>query len=151
MTDKKVVKSLDNGNQIIEDMELLNKYKFIGTVEECRQERMTGFELNEAKAELEFVKDRFYDFPEETNVSNSIKNIQNAIRAIEEIEDYYAIGTVEECRQARERQKAKKPTLYGDFEDGKLICQNCEEDLMDLAECGFSCCPYCGQKLDWSE
>lgn len=29
----------DNDNQIIEDMELLNKYKFIGTVEDCREAR----------------------------------------------------------------------------------------------------------------
>lgn len=64
---------------------------------------MTGFELKEAKTELEFVEDRFYDFPEETGVSNSINNIQNAIKAIEELEEYYAIGTVKECREAVER------------------------------------------------
>lgn len=74
-----------------------------------------------------------------------------AIKALKEIQQYRAIGTIEECREARERQRAKKPELYGDFEDGKLLCPNCEEDLMDLAECGFNCCPYCGQNLDWSE
>lgn len=63
---------------------------------------MTGFELKEARTELEFVKDRFCDFPKETNASNSINNIQNAIKAIEELEEYYVIGTVEECREARE-------------------------------------------------
>lgn len=51
---------------------------------------------------------------------------------------------------AVEKQIQKKPTLYGDFEDGKLICPNCDEDLMDLAECGFNCCPYCGQSIDWN-
>lgn len=70
---------------------------------------MTGIELKEAKEELEFVIDRFYDFPEETNVTNSINNVQNAVKAINELEDYYAIGTVEECREAIERQMAKKP------------------------------------------
>lgn len=73
------------------------------------------------------------------------------ISSLEEIQQYRAIGTVEECREAREKQKGKKPTLYGDFEDGKLLCPNCEEDLMDLAECGFNCCPYCGQAIDWSD
>lgn len=49
-----------------------------------------------------------------------------------------------------EKQIPKEPTLYGDFEDEKLLCPNCEEDLMDLAECGFNCCPYCGQAIDWN-
>ena len=74
-----------------------------------------------------------------------------AIDLIQELQQYRKIGTVEECREAREKQKGKKPTLYGDFEDGKLLCPNCEEDLMDLAECGFNCCPYCGQAIDWSD
>lgn len=76
---------------------------------------------------------------------------ETIINGFDELEQYRAIGTVEECREARERQRTKKLELYGDFEDGKLLCPNCEEDLMDLAECGFNCCPYCGQKLDWSE
>ena len=57
-----------------------------------------------------------------------------AIKVFEEIQQYRAIGTVEECREARERQREKIPTLQGDFEDGKLLCPNCEEDLMNLAE-----------------
>ncbi len=50
---------------------------------------------------------------------------------------------------AVEKQISKRPMFYGDFEYGKLLCPNCEEDLMDLAECGFNCCPYCGQAIDW--
>lgn len=49
---------------------------------------MEDFELKEAIEELEFVKNRFYDFPEETGVSEDIKNIQNAIKAIKEFEEY---------------------------------------------------------------
>lgn len=73
------------------------------------------------------------------------------IEVLSDLRQYQKNGTVEECREARERQRGKKPTLYGDFEDGKLLCPNCEEDLMDLTECGFNCCPYCGQAIDWSE
>lgn len=80
-----------------------------------------------------------------------VRAVNMATEALEEIQKYREIGTVEECREAREKQKGKKPTLYGDFEDGKLLCPNCEEDLMDLAECGFNCCPYCGQAIDWSD
>ena len=61
---------------------------------------------------------------------------------LEEIRQYRLLGTVEECLGAKEKRIPKKPTLYGDFEDGKMLCPNCEEDLMDLAECGFNCCPY---------
>ncbi len=57
-----------------------------------------------------------------------------AIESMKKLQQYRAIGTVEECREARERQREKIPTLQGDFEDGKLLCPNCEEDLMNLAE-----------------
>lgn len=122
---------------------------------------MTGFELKEAKEELEFVKDRFYDFPKETNVTNSINNVQNAIMAINELEDYYAIGTVEECREARERQRAKKP-IYKHYEDKgeppyvKIACPNgCRIQLYPVTEKRLAhehvFCPKCGQKMDWSD
>ena len=40
---------------------------------------------------------------------NEITAICEAIKAMEEIQQYRAIGTVEECRAAVEKQKAKKP------------------------------------------
>lgn len=105
---------------------------------------MTGFELKEAKTELEFVKDRFYDFPEETNVSNSINNIQNAIKLIEELEEYYAIGTVKECREAREKQRGKKPVKYGDARQGLDNEGNSMSRQEDCYEC-----PTCGSFLGY--
>ena len=72
-----------------------------------------------------------------------------AIQALEENQQYHAIGTVEECRAAMEKQSAKTLTFYGDSEDGKLLCPACKEDLWEIKECGFSNCPYCGQKLNW--
>ena len=39
-------------------------------------------------------------------------------RDCEELEQYRNIGTVEECREAVEKQKAKKPVLRND--NGKL-------------------------------
>ncbi len=117
---------------------------------------MKGIELKKAKEELEFVIDKFYDFPEEAGVSNSINNIQNAIKAIEELEEYYAIGTVEECRKAVEKQKAKKPTYEGDgYADGELvydtwICPNCGE-YYETDYDDYIYCPNCGQAIDLSE
>ena len=39
--------------------------------------------------------------------------IEEAIKALEEIQQYRAIGTVEECRKAVEKQKNRKSCKYG--------------------------------------
>lgn len=79
-----------------------------------------------------------------------------AINALEELEQYHAIGTVEECRAAVEKQTAKKPDFEGDgYADGNLvydtwICPCCEKHYeVDYDDYDF--CPNCGQKIDWSE
>lgn len=109
--------------------EEVQQYRAIGTVEECQN----------AHEDIKTLS-RMYE-----------KLNDQEVKEWHKLSEYEAIGTVEECRKAREGQIAKKPRLYGDFEDGKLLCPNCEEDLMGLEESGFDCCPYCGQKLDWSE
>ena len=43
-----------------------------------------------------------------------------AIKALEELEQYRAIGTPEECRAAVEKQKAKKP-----IRNDKCTCPSC--------------------------
>ena len=73
-----------------------------------------------------------------------------AEKALEEIQQYRAIGTIEECREAVEKQKVKKVIAYGDSEDGDILCPYCDDDLWDYKECGFNNCPFCGQRLDWS-
>lgn len=39
--------------------------------------------------------------------------IEEAIKALKEIQQYRAIGTVEECRKAVEKQKNRKSCKYG--------------------------------------
>ena len=65
----------------------------------------------------------------------------------------YCGGTVEECREAREKQKPKMPDYEGDgYADGEMvydtwICPNCgnkyEVDYDD-----YKHCPNCGQAID---
>lgn len=74
-----------------------------------------------------------------------------AISALKEIQQYREIGTVEECREAVEKQNQKPLDFYGDSEDGKLLCPNCGNDLWELKECGFNNCPYCGQAIQWDK
>ena len=74
-------------------------------------------------------------------VRNQKHNLEMAYKIIS---DYEAIGTVEECREAAEKQKAKKPVLRND--NGKL------RKSRPVCGCFFSplsrSCPKCGQAID---
>ena len=89
-----------------------------------------------------------------------------AIKALEEVQQYQAIGTHEECvrknftfkslLESREKQTPKKPDLEGDGygDDGVLIydtwiCPCCGKRYeIDYEE--YDYCPNCGQAIDWS-
>lgn len=64
-----------------------------------------------------------------------------AISALEEIQQYREIGTVEECREAREKQKPKKIIrIVGRY---PYKCPTCNGKL----EIGYRHCIICGQLL----
>lgn len=78
------------------------------------------------------------------------------LNALEEIRQYSEIGTVAECREAREKQKAKNPDFWsnGYTDDGQLVY-----DMYDCPGRGesfevdydkYDYCPNCGQKLNWN-
>lgn len=73
-----------------------------------------------------------------------------AIKALEEVQQYRQIGTVEECREAMEKQTAKKvksisPVKDGDSYVGLIGRCPCFGDILeeDTVYCD------CGQRLDW--
>lgn len=71
-----------------------------------------------------------------------------AIQALEEVQQYRAIGTPEECRAAVEKQTDEKPTaVLGTFGGKEYECKNCGSDVCY----GDEYCRWCGQKLDWSD
>ena len=79
------------------------------------------------------------------------EEIEEAIKALEEVEQYRAIGTQEECRAAVEKQMAKKP-IEPSEEYGTFKCPNCGGLI--FTENRFEThkhCLLCGQKLDWSD
>ena len=75
----------------------------------------------------------------------------NCKKALEEVQQYRQIGTVEECRAAVEKQTAEKP-LGGMDADGNdyAICRECSAILSD-GEWFAQYCPDCGKKVDWSD
>ena len=94
---------------------------------------------------IEIIKDvtrkdfgRHPDFPEAREA---------AIQALNEVEEYRAIGTPEECRAAVEKQTAKLVIDNTPTEDSVWYqCPTCKGDLTTIR--GFYC-QYCGQKLHW--
>lgn len=71
------------------------------------------------------------------------EDLRTAIEALEEIQEYRAIGTVEECREAVEKMKPKKPIDRCMFKECP-VCGNVE-----IEHCNH--CTDCGQALDWSD
>lgn len=74
-------------------------------------------------------------------------------KALEEVQQYCAIGTPEECRAAVEKQKAKKPMHVTDSYSGY---QKHKEHVGYCPDCGHQVeepygCPNCLRKIDWSD
>lgn len=98
---------------------------------------------------------------EEPNVSPLFykgreKKANTILIMVEELQQYRAIGTPEECQAAVEKQTAKRPDYEGDrYADGKLvydtwICPCCGK-YYEVDYDNYDFCPNCGQKLDWEE
>lgn len=69
-----------------------------------------------------------------------------AVKALSEIQQYRAIGTVEECRDAREKQIGKRPIRvtagHNDSStDGCPICKKAFYEKVNF-------CPRCGKAID---
>ena len=88
--------------------------------------------------------------------------ITMGISALEEILKYREIGTKEECKEAREKQKAKRPDIEGDgyTDDGQIlydtwVCPSCGEQY-EIDYDDYDYCPKCGQHIkriwkDWGD
>ena len=89
------------------------------------------------------------------------ESLNMAIEALEEVRQYREIGTVEECREAVEKQKPKKPKDSlkinpvidgnGAYVDADmtvyLLCPNCGE-MVGIEDNCDRFCHECGQAID---
>ena len=106
---------------------------------------------------------RHPDFPEAREAAIQALNEVEEYRAIgtpEELQDmknnyfealsdwrqYRKIGTLEECRTAVEKQTARKVTTNHSWTHYHFFCPVCNMEVNDMKYC-----PNCGQKLDWSD
>lgn len=108
--------------------------------------------------ESEAIEELKYDcnelgkaIPCDTSWGCSFENAyEMAIQALEEVQKYREIGSIEECRASREKQKIpKKPIYIANLGCTALwLCPVCERRIIrsDLVYCH-----QCGQKLDWSD
>lgn len=69
-----------------------------------------------------------------------------AISAIKEVQQYRAIGTVEECREAVEKQKPKKP--HRNYKKFSGLWCKCGWYLGQKQCLDIKYCPNCGQAID---
>ena len=76
---------------------------------------------------------------------------ETAITALKEIQRYREIGTVEECREAVEKQKPKKPKDV-EYDYSYFVCDACGGWIYvsdDFESHHY--CLNCGQAIQWDE
>ena len=84
--------------------------------------------------------------------------LEIAKQALEEIQQYREIGNLEECREAAEKQKAKRPTIQKErFSSNTYNCPTCGNRLINRDIAGwyggkrYKFCHECGQSIQWDE
>ena len=86
-------------------------------------------------------------------IADEVKDM--CIEALVQVEQYRALGTVEELKEAREKQIPKTPCIEGDgYADGHLvydtwICPNCDAEY-EIDYDDYDYCPKCGQAINKS-
>lgn len=99
---------------------------------------------NETIKGLMFLKEKLYNgiFQDRLNC------IDLAIDALEEVQKYRQIGTVEECREAMEKQKGMQ---VNEIHVDEYFCPACgsENNNGDFGVPGDHYCPICGQAIYW--
>ena len=74
------------------------------------------------------------------------ESLEMAMRDMEEIQQYREIGTVEECREAVEKQKPKKP--HRNYKKFSGLWCKCGWYLGQKQCLDIKYCPNCGQAID---
>lgn len=83
---------------------------------------------------------------------NRRKYYKTAISAMQELQEYKQLGTLEEVREAVEKQKKKKPIEdrhHGIRYTEVYRCYSCNESFSGRGFAKY--CYHCGQAIDWGD
>lgn len=103
--------------------------------------------INYYEKAMQIHKEEFGDDQKTVDLYNT------TINALRELQQYRAIGTIEECQEIKERQEAKQPYIWGAWDDAipdMYDCPNCGESY-GIGVDDYDHCPKCGQAIDWSD
>ena len=108
------------------------------TIDEAIEQFKYDAECNRADLDLSFAEDN-----------------DKVAEWLEELKQYRAIGTLEECLAAVDKLRAKNPIIkYKQTHDCvteiEWKCPVCGTNYVELAPCG-EWCRYCGTKWDWRD
>lgn len=111
---------------------------------------------NEAIVRIRYRIDTATDIAGNGVDGKAYEDMEMAIKALEEIQQYRAIGTAEECREAMERYRKRKPIILNEQSiksEGKLYvakyfkCPTCGNTSTYFGGLPNNC-HNCGQSLE---
>ncbi len=106
--------------------------------ERCPYCSLSAYITGVTRDEVELIPENYKKM---TN-ADRIRTMTN--EELADFQQYRAIGTIEECREARERQKPKKPKIIN---EGISTCPICGAKVLRC----YDFCKDCGQAIDWSK
>lgn len=96
---------------------------------------------NEAIRGLMFLKEKLYN----GIYSDRLGCIDHAVHTLKEIQQYREIGTIEECREAVEKQKGMQ---VNEIHVDEYFCPACgSENSCDYGKVHDKYCPICGHAI----
>lgn len=120
-----------------------------GTIELLRGIQNKKVDYAEMVCAPAFAYGYEYVYPEPEDYA-----IKEAIKALNEIQQYREIGTVEECREAMEKQSQKKCIIDSCPDHTHYKCPSCGQIELSIYKHGFprlgritKYCENCGQAL----
>ena len=133
-----IVQEVDNLNNAydtaIKALEEVQQYRQIGKISTCKN----AVEICKAMIERGIDPDNIADYIKfEDNLMQRGYDLKRLLEMMEKHKQYCQIGTVEECREAVEKQIAISRELI----EGKYFCPKCHNLMPYPGYCG------CGQKV----
>ena len=151
---QKVIELLKKANRSNDMVFILPKSDIskviISAMQELQELKVSDDNLNDHIQELKQAKYDIETFWEET--TGLSRAMQRAINALIEVKLYKKFGTLEEVREAVEKQTAKKPIEdrhHGIRYTEVYRCPSCNGSFSGKGFAKY--CFHCGKKIDWSD